>query len=93
MLAFFSCNNNKTSGGHIDSTGANAVAQAKIDGAVSCSVLGFTIADSVTYMKQGGKEFEPTVVNNNDKPSHTIKDMVWVSGGEFSMGNVNPTNM
>ncbi|MGN6355318.1 MAG: formylglycine-generating enzyme family protein [Parafilimonas sp.] len=92
LLAFFSCNNNKTPDEHIDSTAESAVAQAKIEGAVSCSVLGFTMADSVTYMKQGGKEFKPTVAND-DKPSQTIKDMVWVPGGEFSMGSVNPTNM
>jgi formylglycine-generating enzyme required for sulfatase activity len=73
-------------------TGEATIAAAKVDGAVSCSVLGFTKPDSVAYMRDGGKDFKPTI-SNSTKPSVSVKDMVWIPGGEFSMGNVNPTNM
>ena len=52
-----------------------AILEAKVDNAVSCTVIGLTPADSVTYMNEGGKQFKPTVVNNF-KPSANIKDMV-----------------
>ena len=70
----------------------DAILEAKVDNAVSCTVIGLTPADSVTYMNEGGKEFKPTVVSNY-KPLVSIKDMVWIPGGEFSMGNVNPSGM
>ncbi len=93
ILGIVSCNENKAPEDKvIDKKALASVEAAKVDGAVSCSVIGFTIADSVTYMQQGGKEFKPTVVNNI-RPSYSVKDMAWIPGGEFSMGNVNPTSM
>lgn len=75
-----------------DSNKVASIGSSKVDGAISCSVIGFSRADSVTYMQQGGKEFKATVVNSTT-PSYTVKDMVWIPGGEFSMGSVNPTSM
>ncbi len=93
VLATVSCNQSGSSATGISDSGTVAsVEAAKVGGAVSCSVLGFTKADSVTYMLQGGKEFKPTIVNKA-KPSYTVKDMAWIPGGEFSMGSVNPTSM
>ena len=91
MLVAISCNENKTPE-NADVKAVASVEAAKINGAVSCSVLGFTKADSVTYMQQGGKEFKPTIVSNTH-PSYSVNDMVWIPGGEFSMGSVNPTSM
>ncbi len=85
------CNQNTTSE-EVNAKAIASVAEAKIDGAVSCSVLGFSKADSVTYMAQGGKEFNPTL-ENKYKPSYNVDGMVWIPGGQFSMGNVNPATM
>src|SRR6478752_2460151 len=93
MLASVSCNENKSSGPVVgDAKTVASIEAAKVEGAVSCSVIGFTKSDSVIYMQQGGKEFKPTI-SNRAKPSYVVKDMVWIPGGEFSMGNVNPTTM
>ncbi|MRX41043.1 SUMF1/EgtB/PvdO family nonheme iron enzyme [Flavobacterium sp. LC2016-23] len=32
-------------------------------------------------------EFEPTIINKNSAPSKAPKGMVWIPGGEFSMGS------
>jgi sulfatase modifying factor 1 len=37
--------------------------------------------------------FEPTVANNASEPSKAPHDMVWISGGEFSMGAQDPPGM
>lgn len=87
IMSYTSCKQNNTSSGNTTS-----FAEAKVNDAISCSVLGFSKADSITYMQQGGKEFKPTIVNNT-KPALPVKDMVWIPGGEFSMGSVNSTNM
>ena len=79
-------------GGNSLQTSKSDILEAKIDGAVSCTANGLTVDDSVAYMKDGGKEFQPTVVNKG-MPSSGVNGMVWIPGGEFSMGNVNPTNM
>ncbi len=91
LLLAASCNENTTSE-DANAKAIASVAAAKIDGAVSCSVLGFSKADSVTYMGQGGKEFKPTL-ENRYKPSYNVEGMVWIPGGEFSMGSVNPASM
>jgi len=91
VLASVSCNNNKSPVVG-DAKTVASIEAAKVEGAVSCSVIGFTKSDSVIYMQQGGKEFKPTI-SNRAKPSYVVKDMVWIPGGEFSMGNVNPTTM
>lgn len=71
---------------------ASVLTAARVDAAVSCSVIGFTKNDSVTYMLQGGKEFKPSIINTQSPP-FSVDNMVWIPGGEFSMGSVNPTTM
>jgi sulfatase modifying factor 1 len=68
------------------------IAESMVDNAISCTVIGLTPTDSVTYMREGGKEFKPTI-ENKVKPTVNVKEMVWIPGGEFSMGNVNPVGM
>jgi formylglycine-generating enzyme required for sulfatase activity len=36
--------------------------------------------------------FAPTITNIAKAPVHTPKGMVWIKGGEFSMGSADPTN-
>ena len=91
LLLAAACNENNTSE-EANKKAIASVAEAKIDGAISCSVLGFSKADSVTYMGQGGKDFKPTL-ENRYKPSYNVEGMVWIPGGEFSMGSVNPASM
>jgi sulfatase modifying factor 1 len=67
--------------------------QAKIDGAVSCTSIGLIPADSVLYMHGGGEEFKPSALNVDKPPVAEPEGMVWIPGGEFSMGGVNPTGM
>ncbi len=66
--------------------------RAKVDNAVSCSINGLSPADSVLYMHGGGSEFRKTIVDDN-QPTTTLPGMVWIPGGEFSMGGVNPVGM
>ncbi|MBS1597718.1 MAG: formylglycine-generating enzyme family protein [Bacteroidetes bacterium] len=68
------------------------VFQAKVDGAVSCTSIGLYPADSILYMQGGGSEYKSSVINNI-KSAANIEGMVWIPGGEFSMGGVNPTGM
>ena len=78
---------------HLKDAAANKLLQAKVDGAVSCTALGLTTKDSIAYMQGGGSEFRPLVENTNVHRPTSMKDMVWIPGGEFSMGAVNPQGM
>jgi len=71
---------------------AKDVYQAKIDGAVSCTSIGLYPADSILYMQGGGSEYKSSVINIG-KPTVQVNGMVWIPGGEFSMGGVNPADM
>jgi len=71
---------------------AKDVYQAKIDGAVSCTSIGLYPADSILYMQGGGSEYKSSVINIG-KPTVQVNGMVWIPGGEFSMGGVNPAGM
>jgi formylglycine-generating enzyme required for sulfatase activity len=64
----------------------------KVDRAVSCTSNGLASADSVLYMRGGGSVFRPSVINTAE-PAAAVPDMVWIPGGEFSMGGVNPAGM
>jgi formylglycine-generating enzyme required for sulfatase activity len=66
--------------------------KAKVTGAVSCTSIGLIPSDSVLYMNGGGQDFKPTVAGTL-KPAEGVEGMVWIPGGEFSMGGVNPTGM
>jgi sulfatase modifying factor 1 len=79
------CDSNKTE--------ASNIFQTKIDNAVSCTVNGLTQADSTLYMNGGGIEFKPTIINPIKKPAVIPEGMVWIPGGEFSMGGINPVGM
>jgi formylglycine-generating enzyme required for sulfatase activity len=65
----------------------------KISGAVSCTATGLPVQDSALYMSGGGSEFQPTEFGDLKIPAKKIEGMVWISGGEFSMGGVNPIGM
>jgi len=71
----------------------DSLLQAKVDGAVSCTSIGLYPADSVLYMHGGGEEFKPSTLNIGKPDIESIAGMVWIPGGEFSMGGVNPTGM
>jgi formylglycine-generating enzyme required for sulfatase activity len=61
--------------------------------AAFCRPSGFSRSDSATFMKGGGREFRETIF---DKPVHNVvvpAGMVFINGGEFSMGGVNPVGM
>jgi formylglycine-generating enzyme len=70
----------------------NALFQAKIEGAISCTSIGLVPADSILYMQNGGNEFKPTIVNSASTVEN-IRGMQWIPGGEFSMGVVNPVGI
>jgi sulfatase modifying factor 1 len=65
----------------------------QVDKAISCSPMGLTQADSILYMQGGGQDFEPTVPATTTLPGSIPEGMVFISGGEFSMGGVNPAGM
>lgn len=89
ILLLASCNN---SSGNTNSTNAPELTKAKIDGAVSCTANGLSVSDSTIYAENGGNKFRatfPDMVNFDDAPDGMVK----ITGGEFSMGGVNPTGM
>ncbi|WP_243749185.1 formylglycine-generating enzyme family protein [Mucilaginibacter agri] len=58
-----------------------------------CHPSGFSRSDSATFMEGGGREFKETLF---DKPMATgpiPAGMVFINGGEYSMGGVNPVGM
>ncbi|HRI60470.1 MAG TPA: formylglycine-generating enzyme family protein, partial [Saprospiraceae bacterium] len=69
----------------------NAFAESKISGAVSCAGLSET--DSIMFMAGGGADFLPTKTGAAAAPGPAPEGMVWIPGGEFSMGGVNPMGM
>jgi sulfatase modifying factor 1 len=93
-LLFFICTGFLSGCNSLDNkSGADNILQTKIDNAVSCTINGLTVADSTLYMNGGGSEFKPTIINPIKKPAVIPEGMVWVPGGEFSMGGINPVGM
>ncbi|MGV3658024.1 MAG: formylglycine-generating enzyme family protein [Chitinophagaceae bacterium] len=86
MLAFCvaACNNNNTA----------AAADAQNENAsVACTSIGLTPADSTLYMQGGGTDFDSTIENKSPAPASAPEGMVWIPGGTFSMGGINPVGM
>ena len=90
VVTFISCNNNPDK---VDTVAGKAVAEQKLEGAISCTKMGIPVADSALYMDGGGKEFVTSVVNKIESTGFMPQGMVVVPGGEFSMGGVNPVGM
>src|SRR2546428_11128202 len=65
----------------------------RVDGIVSCTSNGLYPTDSVMYMEGGGKDYRPSIINKNHPIIKIPEGMVWIPGGEFSMGGVNPVGM
>lgn len=64
----------------------------RIGQAITCS-NGLTIPDSIAYMQGGGKDFLPTLAAAVPAGIEIPKGMVFIPGGEFSMGGVNPVGI
>ena len=58
---------------------------------VTCA--GFSPADSLRYLSGGGADFQPTVAGPAEAPGPVPEGMIWVPGGTFSMGGVNPVGL
>jgi len=55
---------------------------------------GMTVADSLAYVRGGGLAFGPTEINQVDASGISIPDgMVFIPGGTFSMGGVDPRGL
>ena len=72
----------------------NSTANAKPEKiAVACTVIGLSPNDSTLYMQGGGKDFDSTIALQKTAPANVPDGMVWIPGGAFSMGGVNPVGM
>ena len=60
------------------------ILKASIAIAVSLTWMMLTLFHSSAWA--GAAEFEPTIINKNSPPGKVPEGMVWISGGEFSMG-------
>ncbi|TMI78640.1 MAG: formylglycine-generating enzyme family protein, partial [Bacteroidetes bacterium] len=77
----------------INKANSSDVANTKIDDAISCSPRGLSVSDSVVYMQGGGSDFQLTRTNSLHYKGEIPTGMVWIQGGEFSMGSINPVGM
>lgn len=87
ILLLVSCNNatNKEE--------PSEITKDKVANAISCTINGLTVQDSTVYANGGGNDFKETAVNKNNYPGSAPEGMVWIPGGEFSMGGVNPVGI
>jgi sulfatase modifying factor 1 len=69
------------------------LASAKVEAAISCSSNGLAMQDSLLFAKGGGRAFIGSVFNQDVPTGSYPEGMVWIPGGQFSMGGVNPTGM
>src|SRR4051812_12488764 len=91
-VAIVACNNTTQSEAS-QITKASEITKDKVSNAISCTINGLTVADSTVYANGGGNDFKETVINKSNYPGNTREGMVWIPGGEFSMGGVNPVGM
>lgn len=75
-----------------DLNSAAAIHQQQVAQAISCTSNGLTHADSLLYSQGGGLDFDSTFIHISQAPV-VPATMVWVPGGEFSMGGVDPAGM
>ncbi|MCO4292879.1 formylglycine-generating enzyme family protein [Solitalea sp. MAHUQ-68] len=68
-------------------------ANGKVDGIVSCTSNGLFPTDSALYMQGGGKDFYESKISSIKPTTPVPSGMVFIPGGEFSMGGVNPVGM
>src|SRR6476619_682090 len=88
FISIISCNNSARQNAKVAS-----IANDKITNAISCTINGLTPEDSTLYANGGGNDFKETIPNKNNQPASVPEGMVWIPGGEFSMGGVNPVGM
>lgn len=88
-----SCKNKNEAPVEISNAAVADIAQLKVASAISCTKIGLIPSDSALYMQGGGKEFQPTIPNTKKASGKLPAGMVFISGGEFSMGGVNPVGM
>src|SRR5215467_4111735 len=69
------------------------LASTKVDEAISCTPHGLSVEDSAIFMQGGGSDFQKTKINSLRYDGTIPTGMVWIPGGEFSMGGVNPVGM
>ena len=85
LAILFACNN--------PSGGQGNLLAAKTASAISCTSIGLTPADSVVYMQHGGQDFKASFINFGKPTIPAPEGMVWIPGGEFTMGSINPVGM
>lgn len=90
IFLFTACNDNTEKAA--DTANVSAAMTVSHAGAVSCA-QGLTPNDSLVFMHGGGADFKETVANTFVPAETAPENMVWITGGEFSMGGVNPTGM
>ncbi len=71
---------------------ATALENDKIASAISCTKNGLVVSDSMLYMQGGGRDFAATIENTGKAPAPPA-GMVYIPGGTFSMGSINPLGM
>ena len=86
VFATIACNNTVKSANE-------AASKERVEKAISCTKNGLTIADSTIYANGGGNYYKETVENKIERPVAIPEGMVWIPGGEFSMGGVNPVGI
>jgi len=74
-------------------SGDTNITNIKVNNAISCTPNGLTVADSTLYMQGGGSDFQVSKINPVQYKGAIPTGMVWIPGGEFSMGGVNPVGM
>lgn len=70
----------------------NDFEQLRTASAISCT-NGMATSDSSIYMVAGAADFQATQLNENEHPGKIPGGMVFIPGGEFSMGAPNPVGM
>jgi sulfatase modifying factor 1 len=71
------------------SAGQSGIVPQKVEAAISCEA---NAGAHPSIPATGSRAFGPTVVNSF-RPAHIPAGMVWIPGGEFSMGTVDPAGM